>query len=124
MALSTYIGNKILDAILNAVTLTGITTPYIALHTGDPGLVGSSEVTGGSYIRKAGSFITAASKAADNDSAIEYPGMPAATITFLGIWDAETAGNFIWGGANTGTQAVAAGNVFRLAVGVIDTSLT
>jgi len=124
MALSTYIGNKILDAILNATTLTGIATPYISLHTGDPGLVGSSEVSGGSYIRKAGSFIAAASKAADNDAAVEFAGMPAATVTHIGIWDAENAGNFIWGGTNTGTQAVSAGNTFRLAVGVIDTSLT
>jgi len=124
MAFSTYIGNKILDAILNATTLNGITTPYISLHTGDPGLTGANEVAGGSYIRKSGSFVAAASKAADNDAAIEFNGMPAAAITHIGIWDAESAGNFLVGGPNTGTQSVALNNVFRLSVGVIDAALT
>lgn len=124
MAFSTYIGNKIFDALFNNTTLTGIATPYVSLHTGDPGLVGSSEVTGGSYIRKLVDFTAGASKAGDNTAAIEFAGMPAATVTYIGIWDAEANGNFIMGGANTGTQAVAAGNVFRLPIGVIDAALT
>ena len=81
-------------------------------------------MTGGSYIRKSGSFIAAAAKTLDNDAAVEFPGMPAATITHIGIWDAESVGNFIEGGANTGTQPVAANNVFRLPIGVIDSALT
>ena len=124
MALSTYIGNKILDAILNATTLTGITTPYISLHTGDPGLTGASEVTGGSYIRKSASFEAAASKASQTDAVLEFAGMPAATVTHIGIWDAESSGNFLWGGTNSGTQSVAAGNTFGLASGALDVSLT
>jgi hypothetical protein len=124
MALSTYLGNKILDCIGNATNFTAPSTAYVSLHTGDPGLVGSSECTGGSYIRKAVSFTAANAKAMDNDAAVEFAGMPAATVTYIGLWDAEANGNFLWGGSNTGTTSVAAGNTFRLAVGVIDLSLT
>lgn len=124
MALSTYIANKILDAILNATTLTGITNVYISLHTADPGLTGASEVTGGSYARQLASFETAASKASQTDAVIEFAGMPTATITHIGIWDAASAGNFLWGGVNSGSQSVSAGNTFRLASGALDVSLT
>lgn len=124
MALSTYIGNKIIDAIVNATTLTGITSVYVSLHTGDPGLTGASEVTGGSYIRKVASFEAGASKASQNDAVIEFASMPAATVTHIGLWDAESAGNFLWGGTNSGTQSVAAGNTFRLASGALDIALT
>lgn len=124
MALSTYIGNKIIDAIVNATTLTGITTPYVSLHTADPGLTGANEVSGGSYVRKSASFEAAASKASQTDALIEFANMPSCTVTHIGLWDAASNGNFLWGGTNTGTQSVAAGNTFRLQTGSLDISVT
>jgi hypothetical protein len=124
MAISTYLGNKIIDAIVNATTLTGIATPYISLHTGDPGLTGANEVTGGSYARQAASFAAGGSKASETDTLEEFTGMPACTVTHIGIWDAASGGNFLWGGTNSGTQGVAAGNTFRIASGALDISVT
>ena len=121
---STYIGNKIFDALFNNTAFTAIATPYVSLHTGDPRATGANEVAGGTYIRKLADFTAAASKAGDNTAAIEFPGMPAVTVTHIGIWDAEAAGNFIMGGTNPGTQVVALGNTFRLAAGALDATLT
>ena len=62
MAVAYYLGNKILDAVFRNVSLA-IPTAYISLHTGDSGLTGASEVAGGSYVRKTGTFSAAANNA-------------------------------------------------------------
>jgi len=116
---STFGANKLLDAILNNDTYV-CATPYVSLHTADPGLTGTSEVTGGSYARQLGSFSSAAARASASDADIDFAGMPAATITHVGIWDAVTAGNFIWGGALTASKAVGAGETLHFPSGDVD----
>lgn len=95
--LSTYLGNAILNKVVNDTNFT-VTTPYLSLHTAAPGLVGSNEVSGGSYARQSGSFAAAASKATDNDAVAEFAAMPTTIVTYVGLWDALTVGNFLWGG--------------------------
>jgi hypothetical protein len=41
----------------------------------------------------------------------------------VGVWDAESAGNFLWGGALTASQQVNAGNTFKINAGSLDVSL-
>ena len=101
-------------------------TPYVSLHTGDPGETGANEVTGGSYARQAGSFGAAAAGAVTTTATIDFTGMPSATITHVGIWSASTAtasANFVWGGTLTASKSVGAGDTFRIATGDLDVSL-
>ncbi len=120
MAISTYLGNQLLDAVFNADALT-VTTVYVSLHTGDPGTTGASESTGGAgpYARLAGSFTVAAAKSLSNDAALTFNGMPASTITHVGLWDALAAGNFLAGGALTTSRALAAGATGQFAIGAL-----
>ena len=95
---------------------SGLTQPsawYISLHTGDPGdTAGSSEVsTGGGtlYARQqilnignagAGRWVdvTAANpNVMTNNATITFPtsGASWGTITWFGVWDASTAGNYL-----------------------------
>jgi len=121
--LSTFASNAILNAVFNN-TAFAVTTPYISLHTADPGDSGASEVTGGSYARLAGSFGAAAGRAITNDSAILFTSMPAVTVTHLGVWDASTAGNFLFRGTLTASQALNSGDSANLAIGEADFDLT
>jgi len=49
--------------------------------------------------------------------------MPAGTVTFFGVFDAETSGNFLWGGSLTSTRVVNAGDTFQFGVGDVDVVL-
>lgn len=98
MDISTYLGNKIIDHLLRNQAFTPAAIVYVSLHTGDPGLVGSNEVAGGSYVRQAVTLTAGSSKATASSAALNFTGMPAAVVTHVGIWDASTAGNFYMGG--------------------------
>jgi hypothetical protein len=116
---TTY-GNTIIDHMLRGQAYTVPTTIYLSLHTADPGTTGASEVTGGSYARQAMALNAAANKVTANTAAESFTGMPAATVTHVGIWDSLTTGIFICGGALVSSQAVGAGNTFTIATGDLD----
>jgi hypothetical protein len=122
MSISNYLENKILDKVFRNTDFT-VTTPYVSLHTADPGETGASEATGGSYARQSGSFDAASSGATANSGAINFTGMPAATITHVGIWDASTSGNFLWGGAATASKTYGSGDTAQVAIGDLDITL-
>lgn len=94
MGLSTFARNRFLSTWRN--TSGAIATTYASLHTADPGDTGTSEVSGGSpaYARKAITWNAPASGAMDGDAVtFDVPG--STTITYAGLWDASTAGNFL-----------------------------
>ena len=123
MSISNYLENKLLDAVFNATAFNVTGDPYISLHTADPGETGASEVTGGSYARQQAAFGAAASGALSNSANIDFAGMPAVTVTHVGVWDAASAGNFLWGGALTASKVVNSGDTFRLPAADLDVTL-
>lgn len=113
------------DAVIDVLTGSGISaiTPYVSLHTADPGLTGTNEVSGGSYSRTAVTFSAASSGATANTGAVTFSNMPSVTVTHVGIWDASTAGNFLYGDALTnGSQIVNSGGSFEFPIGDLDLS--
>lgn len=109
MGMSTYLAGKVIDHILRNQAYTPVATVYVSLHTGDPGLVGSNEVTGGTYTRQAAGFTAAASSHTDNASLLSFTLMPAVAapgVTYAGVWDAATVGNFLYGGPLTPASQV------------------
>ncbi len=122
--LSTYLGNKLLDHVLRNTAYSQPATVYASLHTADPALTGANEVTGGSYARQAAAFNAAAAKATANSGTIDFTGMPAATITHVGLWDALAAGNFLWGSAVTANKTTEAGDTYQIAIGDLDATVT
>jgi len=49
--------------------------------------------------------------------------MPACTVTHVGIWDAESSGNFLMGGSLDASKVVNAGDTFTIAAGDLDVSV-
>lgn len=123
MSISNFLENELLDTAL-AVGSYVTTNVYVSLHTADPGETGASESTGGSYSRKGPTvFSAAAAGTTSNTAQIDFTNMPASTITHVGLWDAATAGNFLWGGALTASKTLNAGDTFRIAATDLDVSL-
>ena len=116
--------NKLLDKLFNNTDFIQPTTLYLSLHTADPAGTGANEVTGGSYARQAITFSTASSGAITSEADIEFSGMPAVTVTHVGIWDASSAGTVWWEDALDTQKTVSAGDTFRVSAGDYDISLS
>jgi hypothetical protein len=123
MSISDYYENKILDHMLRGTAFTPPSTVYVSLHTADPGETGANELTGGGYSRKPVTFNAPSGGSMTNSADIDFPNMPAATITHVGLWDAASAGNFLWGGALTASKTTNAGDTFRIPAGQLTVSL-
>jgi len=101
MSLGTYGANKILDHIVGRAAWT-MPTVHVSLHNGNPGLTGANEHTYLGYGRQTpatGWNAASAGVPATNDGDITFAAVPAGgiTVTHLGIWDASSGGNFIFG---------------------------
>lgn len=96
---------------------------WLSLHSGKPGQSGANELRGGSYERRPLPLAlreSAGEGRAEFEGTIEIPDMPAATITHVGIWDAEGPVEFV---ALLAPVRVHAGNTYRIKPGDIDVGL-
>ena len=120
--LSAYLANSFLNALGNA-TAYSVTTPYIKLHVGDPGVNGTTnpavETT-----RKSVSFAAAANGAIASDADISWTNIAGSEdATHFTAWDNLTAGNFLFSGTITGNPYTA-GDTYTIASGSLTASLT
>lgn len=116
--ISDFLELELLDAVFNQATYSPAAL-YVSLHTADPGETGAAEATGGSYARQLAttSFALASAGAVSSDTAISFTDMPATTITHVGVWDAVTAGNFLWGATLSASKTTNAGDTFQITAG-------
>lgn len=123
-AISDYLENKLLDHSLGTLAYSAPAQVYLALHTATPGEAGSgAEVTGGSYSRKAIDFGAASGGSASNNAGVSFTGMPAVTVTHIGLWDAATAGNLLFYGALTSSKTLNSGDTFTVQTGDLTVTL-
>lgn len=115
MAFSNYTEEAVLNAIFNNTSFA-VATPYLSLHTADPGETGGSEATGGSYARQAGAsaFAAASGGSIASDANVTWTGLPAGTFTHVGVYDASTAGNYIARAALSSSVTLPAGSSFTI----------
>lgn len=109
-ALSNYLENKLVDHVLRNTAYTSPTTVYVALYKSDPTDADSgTEVSGGSYARKAASFSVPSDGSTSNSADIEFPVATGSwgTVTHFGLKDALTSGNLLLHGKleKSGTPA-------------------
>ena len=101
MPLSTYGGNKAIAHVTGQSAWT-MPTPYVSLHNGNPGNSGANELSYLGYSRSqpaTGWNAASTGVPATNDGDITFAEVPAGgiTVTHIGIWDAVSGGNFIFG---------------------------
>lgn len=102
---------------------------FISLHTGDPGNTGANEVsaTGTAYARQAASFGNSGGNptSAKNLALIQFAAATASwgTITYFGVWDAVTSGNFLGFGAVTVPKTVSIDDVVRYLADTLEVTM-
>ena len=120
MSLSTYLAIKLLRAVLNSEPFEVKGSPFVSLHTGDPGKKGDNEVMGGRYKRQPAVFTLVEIETLANAENIEFIAMPSETFTHVGLWDAIIRGNFLWGGELVIPKTTNHGDTFRIMTGDLD----
>lgn len=128
---SNYLENAILDHVLGGGDYTRPATVYVALFTDtntqtqrDAGTV--TEVSGSAYARvsvtnNSTNWPAASSGSKSNGTAITFPTPTGSwgTVTAFGVYDASTAGNLLYHGDLTASQAVASGNTVSFAISAL-----
>ncbi len=124
MSISDYAEIAILDKVFRDVNFS-VTGVYTSLHTADPAETGANELSAtGAYVRSGATFNAAAAGALDNVANIVFTTMmPSGTVTHVGLWDAQAAGNHLWNGALSASKNVNEGDTFQIGAGDLDISL-
>lgn len=122
---SNYLENELLDQVLRNAAAPAIASVWISLHSGDPGEVGSFEIAGNGYIRKTSGFDVASGGASANSNLVSFSGMPALTVSHVGLWDASGAGagNFLGGGSFLASKTTNLNDVYQIGIGDLDITL-
>ena len=114
---TTNVANKWLDVIRTSGTsFTAVTSAWVRLHTGDPGASGTANGAAGDTTRKSVTH-NAASSGSITINGTSGPwtnGGTSETITHVSVWDASSAGNFLYSAALSSSQAWNSGNTFTL----------
>lgn len=121
-AMSNYLETALVNAVLRNTSYTSPTTVYVGLFTSDPTDAGSgTEVSGGSYARKAMAFSSPSNGATSNSSAVEFDQATASwgTVTHFGLFDASSSGNLLLHGALTTSKTIDSGDVFKFATSAL-----
>jgi len=97
------------NGIINLMRSTSYTsfTPYLRMHTGDPGAAGTSNASA-ETTRKALTFADPAGSGSSAATAVSWTGWSAGseTLTHGSIWDAASGGNFKMSGQLAAPLAV------------------
>lgn len=109
--MSSFLECLILNKVLRGTDFT-IAERWASLHSDDPGDAGANELP--AYDRKEIASFAPAEADPDGSSSessadVIFTDVPSSTITHVGIWDAETGGNFLWGGPVTDEGGVDVG---------------
>jgi len=125
---SNYLEGLFMDWLFEGSAIATKANVYVSLHTGDPGDTGANEkAVAGSYAR-----VTAAPAswqgtegARENSAEIAFPAASAdwGTITYFGLWDAASAGNFLGGGSLSLQKLVYNGDQLKFTSGNLDYTL-
>lgn len=130
-AFSDYLEVALLNLTLRNTAFTAVAQPYVSLHTADPVEIGSSEVVpgGNAYVRKAVTFgapvtsVDTLGKVCLNTNLLQWLNMPGVTVTYGGVWDALSGGNFLYGGILVNSVLVTAGGTYQMEVGDFSVTL-
>ena len=125
MSFSNTYETLVLQYTFTNASVTRPTAWYLGLFTSAPGEAGGgTEVSGGSYVRKAVTF-SVTGDTATNTAAVEWPVATATwgTITHIAVYDALTGGNQIAYAALTNSKTIASGDVLRVPAGDLDITL-
>lgn len=111
---TTTLANRILDHLRGGTAWTQPSGLYVKLHIGDPGSAGTSNASAVTT-RSQATFAAAASGAiALTGTNPSWTMTASETISHVSVWDASTAGNFLWSVALSASKAVVSSDTLTL----------
>src|SRR5687768_2244371 len=116
LATVTYV-NKVLDHMHRAVASTAPAGNFVKLHTGDPGAsaaANASSVTTRPAVTFAAASAGAVALNGTPPSWTSWAGTNGEVVTHISVWDANTAGNFLYSVALTASKTVNTGDTLTL----------
>ena len=120
--LSSYAANACLNAMCNNTSFA-VAQGYVQLHTAAPGAAGTSNVAT-ETTRKAASFAAASAGAIASDADISWTNIAGSQdATHFTVWDASSAGNFLFSGTIT-ANGYTAGDTYTFPSGAFTASFT
>jgi len=125
-AISNYLENALINAVLRNTPYTSPSAVYLALYTSDPTDANTgTEVTGGSYQRQQITFGAPNDGMVSNSNEILFPVATAnwGTVTHIGILDAATGGNLLFYGAVTTPKTISTNDQLKINAGDISITL-
>lgn len=117
---ATTLANSWLN-MLRASAFTAPAATYIKLHTADPGAAGTTSPSAVTT-RQAATFSAASGGAIALSNSPAFTMTATETISHISVWDASTAGNFLWSAALTTAKSVV--NTDTLTFTTVGVSLT
>lgn len=104
--------NALLAGLKSSVT-------HISLHSADPGMDGTSEITGGTpaYARQAVTFGDPSAGAMATTASMTFNVPASATVAYVGYWSAPTGGTFLGSRALDASQTFATAGTFTVNIG-------
>lgn len=124
-AMSNYLENALINAVLRGTSYVSPSKVYLALFTNDPTDAGTgTEVGSGAYARSEITFSVPSNGVAVSSADVLFPVATASwgTITHIGIYDALSGGNLLFHGVLTNSKTIAADDQLKIAAG--DVSIT
>lgn len=127
MAISTYLEDALLNAVLRGVAYTSPTTVYMALFTTIPtdANIGTEPPGSAGYARQAVTFDVPAGGSVQNLSTVTFG--PATVswgqVRWVGIYDAATAGNLLFWGSLASPKDIGVGQSLVFAAGEVNITL-
>lgn len=114
--------NKVLNHMLRAVASTAPAGNFAKLHTADPGAAGTtaaSSVTTRPAMTFSAASAGSCALAATFPSWASWAGTSPETITHFSVWDASTAGTFLYSLALTTSRTVQTGDTLTWSSGSV-----
>jgi len=125
--MSNYLENALINVTLRATAYTAPTTVYVGLYTTDPTDANTgTEVSGGSYTRKAVTFGAPSNGASVNSAAVEFDEATGTwgTVGWIGILDALSGGNLLYHTPLDSSKLIESGDVFKINAGNLSVTLS
>jgi hypothetical protein len=110
----TNLANKFLDLVTRTGTAPTAGVLYVKLHTGDPGSAGTSNASAVTTRSSVTCGSAATGGVATMTNTPSWSMTSTETISHISLWDASTAGNFLWSGALTASKACSSGDTLNL----------
>jgi hypothetical protein len=123
LGLATATINAFLDALCRNISYANATF-YVKLHTGDPGSAGANNAAGNTT-RQQVTFSAASGGSITNSADVVWTSVSTSeTYSHVSFWSASSGGTYLGNDDLASSQAVVAGNNFRIAAGSLTISGT